>query len=182
MSIVQKIILWFLGLTLIPTLLVGGIVYLSFRHYIVDQAVNKLGYQADVQQQRVNDFVNQNAVQLTGFTSRVLLPLTLDRYNRLHKPEDISLVNSSISAAKLQTPRYKSISILNLEGKVVTSTLPSARGQNYAAKKYFKEAKIRNNSTDYLYIDSSRQLNINLLGPIMFQQKVVGIIVIDASA
>src|SRR5438045_6409661 len=99
MPIAQKIILWFLGLTLVPTLLVGGILYLSFRHYIVDQAVNKLGYQADVQEQRVEDFVSQNRVQHEGFTSRVLFPLTLDRYNHSHASEDAALLNASISAA-----------------------------------------------------------------------------------
>jgi signal transduction histidine kinase len=182
MSIVQKIILWFLGLTLVPTLLVGGILFLSFRHNIVDQAVHNLEYQADVQQQRVEDVVNQNTVQLEGFTSRVLLPLTIDRYNRSHKPEDLALLNSTLGAAKSQTSKYKDISILNLDGKVVASTMPSAIGQDYTGKNYFAEAKVKNNSTDYLFIDSKGQLDINLVGPITYQKQPVGIIVIDASA
>ncbi len=182
MSIVQKIIAWFLGLTLVPTLLVGGILYLGFRHYVIDQSVGKLEYQASVQQRRIEDIVSQNKLQLEGFTSRVLLPTTLDRYNRARQPEDLALLASTISTSKTQTPKYKEISILSLEGKVVTSTQQSAMGQDYSKKDYFKEARTRNNSTDYLFTDDMGQLHINLVGPIMYHNNSVGIIVIDASA
>lgn len=182
MSIVQKIILWFLSLTLVPTLLVGGALYLSFHHYLVDQDINTLGYQADVQQQRVEAVVNQNKVQLQGFTSRVLLPLTLNNYDHSHKASDLALLTSSISTAKAQTPKYRDITILNLDGRVVTSTQTSAIGQDYSTKNYFAEAKVRNNSTSYLFTPAKGQLDINLVGPIMYQQQAVGIIVIDASA
>lgn len=182
MSVVQKIILWFLGLALVPTLLVGGVLYFGFRHYIVNQSIANLEYQADAQQQRVEDVVNQNTVQLQGFTSRVLLPTTLDRYNQLHRPEDLSLLTSTIMTSKTQTPKYQDISILSLDGKIVTSTQATAVGQDYATKDYFKEAKTKNNSTDYLFTDSEGRLHINLVGPIMYQHKPIGIIVIDASA
>lgn len=182
MSIVQKIIAWFLGLTLVPTLLVGGILYFGFRHYIVDQSVTKLEYQADVQQERIQDAVNQNKVQLEGFTSRVLLPLTLDRYNRSHSPEDLDLLTSTIDASKANTPKYKDITILSIGGTVLASTSRSTIGEDFSAKTYFEEAKTRNNSTDYLFTDSEGKLHINLVGPIMYQNNPIGIIVIDASA
>ena len=182
MSIVQKIIAWFLGLTLVPTLLIGGILYLGFRHYIVDQSVTKLEYQADVQQQRIEDIVHQNKVQLAGFTSRVLLPTTLDRYNRSHSTEDLALLTSTINSSKANTPEYRDITILSLEGKVIASTLQSAVGQDYSTQDYFQEARTRNNSTDYLSTDNQGQLHINLVGPIMYHNNSIGIIVIDASA
>ncbi|HSX30614.1 MAG TPA: sensor histidine kinase [Candidatus Saccharimonadales bacterium] len=182
MSIVQKIILWFLGLILVPTLLVGGILFLGFRHYMIDQAVSGLAYQADVQQQRIEDVVSQNATQLAGFTSRVLLPMALDRYNHSHSAADLSLLYSTISTAKSQTPKYQDISILNLDGRVIVSTLASAAGQDYSTKNYFAEAKVKNDATNYLFIDSDGGLSIDLVGPIMFQNKPVGIVVIDASA
>ncbi|HSX30093.1 MAG TPA: sensor histidine kinase [Candidatus Saccharimonadales bacterium] len=182
MSIVQKIIVWFLGLTLVPTLLIGGILYFGFRHYIVDQSVTKLEYQADVQQRRVEDIVKQNKTQLAGFTSRVLLPTTLDRYNHSKHPEDLALLTSTITTSKAQTPKYRDITILSLEGKVVASTMQSVVGQDYAHKNYFKEAATRNNSTDYLFTDAAGQPHINLVGPILYHKNAIGIIVIDASA
>ncbi len=182
MSIVQKIIAWFLGLTLVPTLLIGGILYLGFRHYIVDQSVAKLEYQADVQQRRIEDIVNQNKTQLAGFTGRVLLPTTLDRYNRSGQPEDLALLTSTINTSKAQTPKYSQISIASLTGKVVASTLNPAVGQDYSTKDYFKEAKTRNNSTDYLFTDNKGRLHINLVGPIMYHNNSIGIIIIDAHA
>jgi len=182
MSIVQKIILWFLGLILVPTLLVGGILFLGFNHYMIDEAVGNLSHQADVQQQRVEAVVNQNTVQLSGFTSRILLPTTLDRYNHTHTAGDLALLSSTIDAAKSQTPKYQDISILSLDGKVIVSTMPSAVGQDYSTKKYFAKAKVKNDTTDYLFMDDKGELNINLVGPIMYQSSPVGIIVIDASA
>ncbi len=182
MSIVQKIVAWFLALTLVPTLLVGGILYFGFRHYIVDESMARLEDRADVQQQRIEDVVNQNKVQLEGFTSRVLLPTTLDRYNLTHSPEDLALLTSTISSSKANTPKYKDITILSLDGKVITSTSQPAIGQDFSTKTYFKEAKTRNNSTDYLFIDSEGQLHLNLVGPIQYHGNSIGIIVIDASA
>lgn len=182
MSIVQKIIVWFLGLTLVPTLLIGGILYFGFRHYIVGQSVAKLEYQADVQQERIQDAVSQNKVQLEGFTSRVLLPMTLDRYNRLHSPEDLALLMSTINASKTSTPKYKDITILSLDGKVVASTSQAVIGKDLSTKTYFTEASRRNNSTDYLFTDNEGKLHINLVGPMMYQNKPIGIVVIDASA
>lgn len=182
MSVVQKILVWFLGLSLVPTLLIGGILYFGFRHYLVDQSIDNLEYQADVQQERVQNEVNQNAAQLEGFTSRVLLPTTLDRYNHTRKAEDLSLLTSTINTSKSNTPKYQDISILSLDGKVVTSTMESAKGQDYSTKNYFEAAKKKNNHTDYLFTDSQGRLHINLVGPILYQDKPIGIIVIDALA
>lgn len=182
MSIVQKIILWFLGLILVPTLLVGGVLFLGFNHYMVDEVLGNLSHQADIQQQRVEGVVNQNTVQLAGFTSRVLLPTTLDRYNHTHNAGDLALLNSTIDTARSQTPKYQDISILSLEGKVIASTLPSAVGQDYSTKNYFATAKVKNDATDYLFTNSKGELGINLVGPIMYQNSPVGVIVIDVSA
>ncbi len=180
MSVVQKIIVWFLGLALVPTLLVGGVLYLGFSHYLVGQSIDSLEYQADVQQQRVQDAVSQNAATLEGFTNRVLLPTTLDRYNHTRKAEDLALLASTITTSKTQTPKFKDISILSLDGKVVTSTRQSEVGQDYSGKSYFEQGKTKNNYTDYLFIDSDGGLHINLVGPIMYKSHPIGIIVIDA--
>lgn len=182
MSIVQKIVVWFLGLTLVPTLLIGGILYFGFRHYVVDQSIARLEYQTDVQQERIQDAVNQNKAQLDGFTSRVLLPMTLDRYNRSHSPEDLDLLASTISTSKTNTPKYEDITILSIGGKVLASTSPSTVGEDFSTKDYFEEAKTKNNATDYLFTDNEGKLHINLVGPIMYQSNPIGIIVIDASA
>jgi len=181
MSIVQKIILWFLGLILVPTLLVGGMLFLSFNHYMINEALNNLSHQADVKQQRIEDVVTQNTTQLAAFTNGVLLPTTLDSYNHTHSTEDLALLGSTIDAVKSKTPEYQNVSILNLDGKVIVSTQPSAVGQDYSAKDYFARAKVRNDTTDYLFVNGKGELDINLVGPIMYQNNPVGIIVIDAS-
>jgi signal transduction histidine kinase len=181
MSIVQKIILWFLGLILVPTLLVGGILFLSFNHYMVDEALNNLGHQADVQQQRIEDVVTQNTAQLAGFTNGVLLPATLDNYNHTHSAGDLALLNSTIDAVKSKASDYQNVSILNLEGKVIVSTQPVAVGQDYSTKNYFARAKVKSDATDYLFVNSAGELAINLVGPIMYQKSPIGVIVIDES-
>jgi hypothetical protein len=180
MSLIQKIILWFLCLTLIPVLVVGGLIYAGFSKSINKKVVEQLEYVATIQEHRTEDAIQQNQERLEGLTSRYLFPITLDRYNHLHQPEDRNLLNASINNVKNQITSFKYISILNPSGTVVASTLPSEINHSYSETDYFSVGVQHNDVTSYFFTDNQGALRIHLVGPLKLQNKLVGVVVIDS--
>ena len=182
MSVIQKIILWFLCLTLIPVLLTGGLIYAGFSRSIKQKALEQLEYIATIQEHRTEDALHQNQERLEGLTSRYILPVTLDRYNSLHKPEDRDLLNRSLDGVQSQIASFRYISLLNPKGSVVASTLPSDIGSSYANRDYFIEGSQRSNVTSFFFTDNQGALRVHLVGPLLLQNKLVGVVVIDSDA
>lgn len=181
MSIVQKIVLWFLGLILIPTVLVGSLLFISFRDKITDAVVGQLKYTATVQQNRIEAAVQNNKDLLDSYTNRVLLSAALYNYLETRSPTDLQLLNETLASARDAAGRVTTISILDFNGTVIASSDTREIGGNLAESYNFSVAK-QENTVFNPYINPAGKLSINLSGPIRFKDKAIAVAYIETNA
>lgn len=180
MTIVQKIILWFLALSLVPILVVGGIVYADFSEVTERDLTEHLSATADTQQHRIEDVIGQNGDRLKALTSNQLLGTTIDRYNNSSNANDRNLITAYLNGVKTQFPSFKDITVLNQSGNVVASTNTSEIGMNHASENYFKYGLMQSDVTSYFFKDSPTKLMLDLSGPMKLGQKTVGVVVVSS--
>lgn len=181
MSIVQKIILWFLGLILVPTVFVGGLLFVSFRDKITDAVVDQLKYTATVQQNKIEEFVGNNQELLASYTNRVLLPAALSKYLSTQAPTDLQLLNDTLASAQDANRQLRTISILDFNGTVIASSDPDEIGNNLTNRYNFSAAKQENTMSDP-YVNPDGKLSIDLSGPVQFKGKAIGVAYIETNA
>lgn len=182
MLIGQRVILWFLALIMVPVLAVGSLFYFGFRGYVYDQTQENIEYTASVQQRRVQKVVNGYQRLLSAYTTRLLLPEAVDHYNRTHDIDDIRALNNSLGSSVKFNDQFINISILNLDGEVISSSDPNLIGRDYPDKASFDSYLHENTSINSLSLGKNGKLEIQLAGPILLGDKPVGVVSIVNSA
>ena len=86
-------------------------------------------------------------------------------------------MNEIIQAIKPEITKFEDIIILDLSGKVVASTNNIYLGTNHNNDTYFIEGKKQNNVT-ILYKDKSQKLKSYLTGPLILNNKLLGVVTI----
>lgn len=178
MRLIEKIILLLLALTLIPLLLVGGLLYLNAQQNIEKATEQSLNSIATIQEHRIASIRDQNLERLTNFTSRPQLKTILDQYN--HKPTSSGQAQlfANISQAKSADNNLSNISLVNNVGVVVASTNPKLTNSNWANTDIFKIG--RNQNSVQLVSRSKGQIPvINLYGPLIQNGQVKGVAEIE---
>ncbi len=181
MLIGQRVILWFLGLILVPVLAVSGLFYFGFQSYIYDNAKESLEYTADVQQGRIEEITNRYSNSLSAFTTRLFLPESVERFNITQSQEDRETLNRSLQASTKANEQYKNISILNLDGRVIASSNLDYIGRDVSNADAFKLYRDKNSTINNLSLNDG-ELELVMSGPIMLEGRPVGVVVIENKA
>jgi methyl-accepting chemotaxis protein len=90
-------------------------------------------------------------------------------------------MNKILKDARLSIPEFKVISVINLDGVIVASTDIDNIGTKHKTKDYFSRGQ-KKNITNLFFLDKNRNLNINLCGPFILEKKLIGVLLITASA
>ncbi len=181
MLIGQRVILWFLGLILVPVLAVSGLFYFGFKNNIQDNARKNLEYTADIQQDRIEEITARYQRTLIAFTTRLSLPESVGRFNDTQSEEDRDTLIRSLQASTKANEQYKNISILNLNGRVIASSNLDYIGRDVSNADAFKLYKDKNSTINNLSLNDG-ELELIMSGPIMLEDRPVGVVVIENKA
>jgi PAS domain S-box-containing protein len=180
MSIIQKLLLIFLGLALLPVLLIGGIFYLEAERTTELQAREKIEYIAAIQYNRTIDVITQNRERLSAYISRLQLRNTVDRYNKQKRPQDLVLLDQVVRDAREGIKSFKDISIADPDGRILASTRPGVVGNNISGEDYFQIGKVRQDVSSTIVRLFNGEIRLYLVGPLTLDEKVVGVAVIES--
>ncbi|HEY6587537.1 MAG TPA: ATP-binding protein [Nitrososphaeraceae archaeon] len=144
---------------------------------IKSEILKKLEIVAKLKEKNFQDVFEQNTEKLNLVSSRYQLKVELDNYNNNNKSESQKIMNEIIQAIKPQITKFEDIIILDLSGKVVASTNNIYLGTNHNKDTYFIEGKKQNNVT-ILYKDKSQKLKSYLTGPLILNNKLLGVVTI----
>ncbi len=179
MSVVQKIIAAFLGLALIPILLISGLLYLSFSDTLNKQAIKELEYIGTIQQHRTEDSINRNFARIDSLRNLSILKNTLANQNIKPSVGNEQLLNQTIQEIKTADGNIRNVSIISPTGTVVASTNTLSQGQQLADKDYFASGKDHIDVTSYLEAIEENEVRLYLVGPIIFSDKLAGVALIE---
>lgn len=180
MSVVQKIILWFLGLSLLPLIIAGGLVYAGFNQTYQQNTESHLQDIAAVQQHRIEEIAQQNQERIVSFTGRQNLPVVLERYDKLHKSDDKDALDVLLKNGLTQVTSFQHISLVNPQGIVLASTNPDYENKDYSHNAAFLTGSQRRDSSHNFFTGKNGELFLYLSGPYKINNKLVGVVVIES--
>ena len=155
----------------------GIFTYVEMEQTIKSEILKKLEIVAKLKEKNFQDVFEQNTEKLNLVSSRYQLKVELDNYNNNNKSESQKIMNEIIQAIKPEITKFEDIIILDLSGKVVASTNNIYLGTNHNKDTYFIEGKKQNNVT-ILYKDKSQKLKSYLTGPLILNNKLLGVVTI----
>ncbi len=169
----------FLIISLISLTAIGSLSYFIAKKCLTRQILNQLQSVASIQKSRIKAIVGQNLERLALVSSRTQLRLSLESFIRDPRSEYQDKMNRILSDAKSSISSFKDISVLALDGKVVASTDPAKINANHAHDEFFVRGQTEN-SADLFYLDEDKNLRVHLSGPLYLENKLLGVVAIEA--
>jgi signal transduction histidine kinase len=181
MRIRTRFLISFLVVALVPLIAASALFLVLGRSTIRDQALKSLQAVAAIQKQRVEHRLEMGQQQLAQAKSQTHLLENLQAYvanpNPLSRDEITRTLADEVSALK----SFKNMSVLDLNGRVITSTDPSLVGKDESQSTYF----LRGQDTDDVSVFNmgpGGQLEEYLTGPVEFDGRKLGVLAIESSA
>ncbi len=180
MRLIEKIILLFLGISLLPLLLVSTIFYSSVNISMRKQINEHLNNIATIQEHRLIEIRNHNLSRLSDFTSRIHLRNLLNTYTSNAGTAQIE-ITAIIVEAKSLGKDVNLIAVTDPNGKVIASTAQEHTATLLPLSELFKSG-IKEN-TIKLTADTETKNNVFYLsGPIKHADKTLGVVIIEINA
>jgi len=156
----------------------GIFTYKEMEETIKSEILKKLEIVAKLKEKNFQDVFDQNNEKLNLVSSRYQLKVELDNYNNnYNKSKSQKIMNEILKAIKREVTKFEDIIILNLSGKVVSSTNNTYLGTIHTNDIYFIEGK-KNNNVTILYKNNNQELKSYLTGPLILNNKLLGVVTI----
>src|ERR687898_1172818 len=158
----------------------GIFTYIEMEQTLKSEILKKLEIVAKLKEKNFQDVFEQNNEKLNLVSSRYQLKVELDNYNKNtnnNKTASQEIMNQILNAIKPEITKFEDIIVLDLSGKVVASTNNTYLGTIHTNDIYFSEGKRQNNVT-ILYKDKSQDLKSYLTGPLILNDKLLGVVTI----
>jgi signal transduction histidine kinase len=142
------------------------------------QILKELEIVADLKEKNFQDLFDHNIEKLKLVSSRYQLKVELDKYNNNQNNKNESQsINQIINSIKPEIKGFEDIIILDPSGKVIASTNNDYVGTIHTNDKFFIEGKKQNNAS-ILFKDKDEKLKSYLTGPIIYNNKFLGVVTI----
>ena len=126
----------------------GIFTYKEMEETIKSEILKKLEIVAKLKEKNFQDVFDQNNEKLNLVSSRYQLKVELDNYNNnYNKSKSQKIMNEILKAIKREVTKFEDIIILDLSGKVVSSTNNTYLGTIHTNDTYYIEAKKNKNVT-----------------------------------
>jgi signal transduction histidine kinase len=177
-----KIIVILLLAVFIPFSIVRYLTYLDIRQTIQNEVLQNLNSIVTLQDDRVEEEIAKNNEELSIAEGGITLNTNLYTYNKTKSTVALNAITTMLTTSlQAKFPTFKKISILNLQGDVLSSTDPTQIGQNEYTNKVFKVGEQANN-TSMMYKAKVGDVRFYLTGPLVYQGQTDGVIIIEKSA
>lgn len=179
MKITPKQVSIFVSLALTPLLLMSVLFSLISTDALRKQVFDQLDAVASVQKDRLEGITSQNLEKLTLVTSRTQLRQTLENYTRDPRPEYQARMNQILLDTKASATSFRELHVFTLDDVIAASTSSGEIGVNYSGEEFLLRGRV-GNTVDIFYFDELSRLGVYLSGPLLFNNTLVGVLVIES--
>lgn len=179
-SIQRKLAVVMLSVSLITGLIMLIMADTASKANIEEQVKSRLDSITKSRASHVKEFLNRYVEGLSLVSSRTQLRLSLDSYNKDGGMEHKEKMRMILKDAIYSINDFKNIFIMDLEGKVVVSTDENLENRNYSNEEFFVKGIEKNNL--FLVFDENDKPVIRLSGPLLLDEKLIGVVVIISKA
>ncbi len=136
-SIRQKLTILLLVIGLIPTLVVSAVGYFITSNELKSRTIDQLASTAQKQEQKINGLLQQRQEDVSTLTNRFDLQSALGDYLSTGGTKDRDLIDGILQDKKVQSQDIQSITVTDLRGKVIASTLEANEGKTLPPQQYY---------------------------------------------
>ena len=181
MKIKPKLALSFLLLCLAP-LAVSGLVSSTMAERALSmQVLSQLESVATIQKSRMEDIFDQNLERLRLISTRTQLRRSLSAYLEKRDPAAQAAMNAILADSLEAVAGFKEITVLDPTGLAVASTEPARLGVDHAGTPHFELGRA-GSCVDLFFLDEAGRLRCRLSGPLAWEGRPVGVVLIDTAA
>ena len=181
MKIRTKLGLTYLTVSFLALVVISTSLYVYVKNVLTNDVLNHLNSVSSIQKHRIEAIIAQNLERIRLVTSRTQLRLSLDAYVQTRKPQDYEKIRRIIQDALASIESFNVISILDLKGKVIISTDERRLNHDYHSADFYPVA-IKKNNAEHFFLDEDQQLNLYLSGPLLINDNLIGILLIESGA
>ena len=184
-SIRRRLTILMLIIGLAPTLVIGWVSFITTSNELYSKTVDQLTSTASKQEQKINGLLQQRQESATSLTNRFDLQSALGGYLRTGVEADRAQLGKILQDIKVQSTDTQSLTITNLQGKILATTVEGQDGkalptQDYAIPNNQQSAvTVRKDDRDgvaRLYITSKISVNKQELGVVVAVYRIDDII------
>ncbi len=168
--------------SLVPVGLLGFVFFPTFQKALTQSVTQHLEATAAGHVARVNLILLHQRDLIQQIESRKMLQESLSAYNAKGQAEDPVEIQRNLNRILSVMPGLRSIAILDLKGAVLATTDLDQRGVSYGGYDFFPSAmthQVLISISSASQMDARKRLFLRLAGPFRWQQKVIGIILIQ---
>jgi len=155
--------------------------FITAKITLTQEVLNRLDSVATIQRNRIENQVEHNIERLRLVASRTQLRITLNKYIGNPQPAFVEKILRILHDAQASIPSFKNITLFDLDGKELISTNASSDIDTAMSGKLLASSKL-GFSADTLVLREDQNLHIYLSGPLLLNQKLIGIILIESDA
>lgn len=159
MNIKQKLIALLLFIGLVPTLVVSTIAFVAISNSLSTNTANQLQSLSIKQEQRINGLLQKKREEVVKLVNKYDFQVALGQYLATKRQADHDTMAAILQAKKIEVSEIQSISVANLEGVVVASTLAGAEGQIITDKESVTVREDARDGINKLYIATPMSVN-----------------------
>lgn len=181
MSIRYKILFILLILALSTHFIITSVYYFYSQRMIKDEAVINLESLANIQQQRLNTFINNNLEKLKLINSRTQLRRSLKNYNDTKKPEPLQFADKIIRDAMSHTQSIENIFILGTGGDVLLCVNKKQENKTFKEHPIFLKAQKQPAVSYLLHKDKEHPVVLIFSAPLVLDGEFLGVIAMEVN-
>ncbi len=171
----------FILIGIIPVGLIALQTFQGGEQIAIKEYKNQVESVAKVQEERIKYAYETKIEKLKLVSSRTKLRDTLKQYNQDLNENQLTTIKNILVDAEKALEEFESISVLDLNGKVISSTDSTLEGKNYSQEEFFIQGK----NTENVFIFPGKKegyLTIYVSGPMKIEEEKLGVILIESSS
>lgn len=180
-KIKPKLALAFLLLSIVPLAVSGFVSSTMAERALTTQVLKQLESVAAIQKSRLENIFQQNHERLWLIANHTQMRRLLARLNEQGREEDRRELLVILQDALVSVGSFREIAVLDPRGRVAASTDPRRVGRDHAGSEHFERGRVRP-SVDIFFLDQDSSLRCRLAGPLYWEDRLIGVVVIDTTA
>jgi len=181
MRIRSKLATTYTVISLLGLTFISALFYFYVREILTTSTLRHLESVSSLQRHRIDGIIDQNLERIDLVSSRTQLRITLQRYIANKRHDDYNKLLLILNDALKSISSFNVISILDRSGRVIVSTRPTRLARDYSQYVFFDSSRKENNASHF-FLDEKDQLQLYLSGPLLMNDALIGVLLIEASA
>lgn len=129
MSISRKLIALLLLISLVPTLAVGSVAYVTISNELTQKTTDQLNSLSIKQEQKINGLLQKKQEEVTKLVNKYDFQIALGQYLADASAQNQEAITTILQDKKIEVSDTQAIAVANLENTVIASTVNGTVGQ-----------------------------------------------------